>query len=211
VGESSWVALDLILREAGLSAFGSKFGMIGYGMIGRRVVAAARSGGARTSVFDADPIKLLDARSYKHGVQFSAAEALAQNDIVIASTGGMAVSAQDILHHAKDGLFLGSAGSRVQEIDVAGLDALCTAQRDVHNNLREYTLPNGKKVYLLRKGTSINFLVGSCPDETMDIVFSEVAAGIQRILSEDLPHGSIHEVQDPVRRKIALDWLKLRS
>ncbi len=211
VGESAWTSLDLILREAGLSVFGAKLGMVGYGMIGRRVVGAAKSGGAHTTVFDQDPIKLLDARSYKHRVVQELGSLLRENDIVIASTGGMAISVENILNHAKDSLILGSAGSRVQEIDIAGIERDMTSKRSIHENLTEYVLSNGKKIYILRGGTSINFLVGSCPDETMDIVFSEIVAGINMILTEELPRGVINEVSQNVRQRIARTWLGQRE
>lgn len=211
VGESTWLGLDRVLREVGLSAFGSKLGMVGFGMIGRRVVAAAKDGGAHTTVYDIDPIKCLDARSYKHSVSLSLATLLEENEIVLTSTGGQSIPYESILAHAKNGIILGSAGSRTQEIDITGLEENAIEKTAPSKNLTGYRLPNNKTIYVLKGGTSINFLVGSCPDETMDIVFAEITAGIRAMLEDNLPVGKIHEVETETRRRIAKLWLEKRT
>jgi len=207
VGESAWLGLDKVFREVGLSISGHSLGMVGYGMIGRRVVDAALHGGAHTSVYDANPIKQLDARSYRHQPVASLEELLAENDIVLASTGGQSISFEMMLNYAKNGIVLGSAGSRTQEIDMINLKKYATSMRHIHDDLAEYSLQNGKTIFILRGGSSINFLVSSCPDEAMDIVFAEMIAGIRMTLNEKLPLGIMHEVHDSIRKDIATAWL----
>ncbi len=118
VGESTWFAMDKILRNVGMSAFARRVGIVGYGMIGRRVASVAQSNGAYTRIFDRDPLKLLEARSFKHEIRFSLTALLQDTEIVISATGETALSVHEILN-ARDGIVLASAGSKLLEIDVA--------------------------------------------------------------------------------------------
>lgn len=209
VGESSWYAIDYILRKEGLSPFGRKVGVVGHGMIGRRVANVARGNGAHTVVYDKDVLKLLDARSFKHDVSLSLESTLLRSDIVVCATGGQCISYEDILK-AKDGIIFASAGSKVQEIDVENLRINAVRERVVSEYITEFLLINGKKVYVLRDGAAVNFVLGSCPDHTMDIVFAEIAASMQLILLGDVVNGIINEVDDEKRAEIAEKWLLLQ-
>ncbi|MCC6583608.1 MAG: hypothetical protein IT271_07885 [Chitinophagales bacterium] len=209
VGESTWLAIDKVLREVGVSAFGSKVGIVGYGMIGRRVASAARSNGATTRVFDLDTVKLLDARSYKHEVKLSLEEILKTSEIVISSTGGTSISTDAIVQHAPNGLVLASAGSKVQELDVKGLSKVAS-KKSISEHIYQYTLPDGREINVIKDGAAANFIVGSCPNETMDIVFAEMTEGINDILNSKLKIGTINEISQESRAKIALAWLQNR-
>lgn len=105
VGESSWLAIGSILRGQGPSPFGTKISIVGYGMIGRSVANVAKLNWIHTSVFDQDTLKLLDARSYTHEINFSLKETLNNSYIVACATGGQCISYNDILRFILVGWF----------------------------------------------------------------------------------------------------------
>lgn len=209
VGESAWLAVDSMLRDVGVSAFGKKVGIVGYGMIGRRVAAAARANGTHTVVFDKNPIKLLEARSFRHNVCLSLEELLSTCDIVISSTGTQAINISD-MQDARNGIIFASAGSKANELDMTGIRNRAKQTRHVSKMITEFVMPSGKTVHILRNGAAVNFLIGSCPDETMDLVFAEMAEGCKRLVETNLDLHTIHEVNEVVRQRIATQWLALQ-
>lgn len=210
VGESAWFAIDSVLREVGMSAHARRVGIVGYGMIGRRVAAVARANGAHTRVFDSDPLKLLDARSFKHEVRLSLRDLLRDSEIVISATGGTAIPVEDILE-ARNGVIFASAGSKLQEIDVINLKRVAVRSRRLSETLTEYELPTGKFAFVLCDGAAVNFLLGSCPDQTMDLVFAETIEATRMLMDRTLIPGKIHEVGQTARQDIAQSWLRLQD
>jgi|GEM_PF-3279976 adenosylhomocysteinase len=209
VGESAWLAADRVLREVGVSAHGNTVGIVGYGMIGRRVAATAKAHGVHTLVYDTDTLKLLNARSHNHAVTLTMKELMTQSDIVISATGTQAISLADVLS-AKDGIVLASAGSKANEINMDGLRNHAKGSKDLSSMLTRYTMEFGKKVLIMRDGAAINFLIGSCPDATMDLVFAELAEGCTAIVKNDLALHTLNEVSNAVRQCIAKSWLSMQ-
>lgn len=208
VGESAWFAIDSIFREVGMSVQGKKVGIVGYGMIGRRVAETAKANGVHTLVFDIDPLRLLDAKSFKHQVSLTLERVLTECSIVVSATGSLAISLSDMLS-ASDGVVLASAGSKANEFDMAGLRSASVNVTHVSNMITEYSLTSGKRVRVLRNGAAVNFLLGSCPDQTMDLVFSEVIEGCKRLIENNLERHVVHEVGETARQRIAREWLEL--
>jgi hypothetical protein len=62
----------------------------------------------------------------------------------------------------------------------------------------------------MRDGAAINFLIGSCPDATMDLVFAELAEGCTAIVKNDLALHTLNEVSNAVRQCIAKSWLSMQ-
>lgn len=209
VGESAWLAADSILRQVGVSAFGKTVGIVGYGMIGRRVANAAKAHGVHTLVYDIDTLKLLNARSHNHAVVLTMKELMTQSDVVISATGTQAISLADV-SSASDGIVLASAGSKANEIDIAGISNNARGQEDLSPMLTCYTMASNKKVHIMRDGAAINFLIGSCPDETMDLVFAELSEGCKTIVEDDLELYTLNEVSQSVRQRIAKSWLSMQ-
>ncbi len=211
VGESAYLALDNFFRSTGKSLHGKSIGMVGFGMIGRRVVQKARDAGHPTYVYDIDPVKLLDARSYHHTACLSSEELFNNSRIVLASTGGQSIDADSINKYAQNGTFLASVGSKMQEIDISGLTNIASDQFIENDFLKSFTLFDGRKIYLFRDGKSINFAMGSCPDTTMDIVFSEITAAIKEILNDNFNIHQICELPYRFQQDIASRWLEINN
>jgi adenosylhomocysteinase len=78
----------------------------------------------------------------------------------------------------KDGAILANSGHFNVEFDYEGLKKLAKSSRTLRNNLEEFTLPSGKRLYALGEGRLIN-LVGAegHPAEVMDMSFANQALG----------------------------------
>jgi len=127
---------------------------------------------------------------------------------VVSATGSMAISLSDMLS-SSDGVVLASAGSKANEYDMAGLSSASINTVHVSKMITEYTLASKRRIRVLRNGAAVNFLLGSCPDQTMDLVFCETAEGCKRLVENNLEKHVIHEVGNVARQRIAREWLEL--
>jgi adenosylhomocysteinase len=62
------------------------------------------------------------------------------------------------------------------EIDIKGLESLSTSQRTMRPNLVEYSLADGRKLFLLAEGRLVNLSAAEGhPSEVMDMSFANQA------------------------------------
>jgi len=85
--------------------------------------------------------------------------------------------------------------------------------RRVRENVEEFTLPSGKRVYLLAEGRLVNLVAGDGhPVEIMDLSFSLQALSLAWLVQ----HGSglspgVYPVPDEVDERVARLFLKARG
>jgi adenosylhomocysteinase len=112
-----------------------------------------------------------------------------------------------------DGAILSNAGHFNVEIDVDGLSKLAKSRRRVLEDVEEFRLPDGRRLYLLAEGRLVN-LAGrrslGHPMEIMDMSFALQALSVAYLAQ----HGReleprVHEVPAEIDRRVA--ELKLRS
>ncbi|MEB3786597.1 MAG: adenosylhomocysteinase, partial [Desulfurococcales archaeon] len=85
------------------------------------------------------------------------------------------ISYEDILK-MKDGAILANAGHFNVEIDVETLEKKAVGKRVIRDNLTEYALENGRKVYLIGEGRLVNLVAAEGhPSEVMDMSFANQA------------------------------------
>jgi adenosylhomocysteinase len=75
----------------------------------------------------------------------------------------------------------------------------------------ECKLQNGKTLFLLKNGEAINFLVQSCPDEVIDLIFAETIHCWKLLVDEERRYapGRIHRTPLHITDMIAKSWLAL--
>lgn len=208
VGDSTVTALDQILRELGVTISGRKALVIGYGMIGKNVASALNARKLNVSVYDKHDHRNL--RAFSRGYQIhKKRKLLSENDLIISATGTNALSIEDI-EECKDLSILASAGSKDIEFDVVGLENLSYEKNRISDHIDQYSLPNGKTIYLVKKGTAVNFLIKSVPDEIIDLVFSEIVLSTIILIKtpDEVQIGCINHLSDNYLNEIAKDWLK---
>jgi adenosylhomocysteinase len=134
-------------------------------------------------------------------------------DIFITATGNVNVIRKEHMQRMRDGAILCNAGHFNVEIDLKALARLAVRRRRVLDDVEEFELKNGKKLYLLAEGRLIN-LVGKRslghPIEIMDMSFSLQALSVEYLAK----HGrrlekKVYDVPASIDRKVA--GLKLKS
>ena len=111
----------------------------------------------------------------------------------------------------KEGALIANAGHFDVEIDVASLKKIAGKSREIRRSLHEYSLKNGRKVYLLAEGRLVNLSSAEGhPATVMDMSFANQALSAEYMMknSERLAK-KVYKVPDEIDREVAR--LKLRA
>ncbi len=170
--------IDGILRATNLLLAGSTVVVAGYGWCGRGIAMRARGMGARVVVTEVSPLRALEAVMDGYEVM-PMAKAAAIGDLFITATGDTKVIREEHFQLLKDGALLCNAGHFDVEVDVRTLRSLAVSARQIRPNLEEWTLPNGKRVYLLAEGRLVNLASAEGhPAAVMDMSFANQALSV---------------------------------
>jgi len=205
-GQSTW---DGVLRATNLLIAGKVVVVAGYGWVGRGVAMRARGLGARrVIVVEADPIRALEA--VFDGFEVMPMDKAAEvGDIFITATGNVRVINLGHIFKMRDGAVLANTGHFNVEIDVAGLERVATAKRRIRPYLDEYTLPGGKRVYLIAEGRLVNLAAAEGhPSEVMDMSFANQALAAEYLVKNKLA-PDVYKLPDELDREVAR--LKLKT
>lgn len=202
--------IDGILRATNIMIAGKWFVVAGYGYVGRGIANRARGMGAKVIVTEVDPVRALMA-AMDGFVVMPMLEAAKLGDIFVTATGNSGVIKAEHISLMKDGAILANAGHFDVEVSVKDLELMSLAKRDLKENLREYLLPNGKRVYLLAEGRLVNLVAAEGhPSEVMDMSFANQALSLEYLVKE---RGKLPAKVIPVPRWIdnEVARIKLRS
>ncbi|GAQ94604.1 adenosylhomocysteinase [Thermodesulfovibrio aggregans] len=202
--------IDGILRATNRLLAGSIFVVCGYGWCGRGVAMRARGMGARVIVTEVDPLKALEAVMDGFDVM-PIAEAAKVGDIFVTVTGNINVISEKIFSKMKDGAIVANTGHFNVEIDIEGLEELAKSKRIIRDFVEEYTLKNGKRIYLLAEGRLVNLSAAEGhPAAVMDMSFANQALSAEYIYKNAKKlEKKVYSVPEEIDREIAR--LKLES
>jgi len=202
--------IDGITRATNILWAGKKVVVCGYGWCGRGIAMRARGLGAQVIVTEVNPIHALEAVMEGYQVM-PFLEAARVGDIFITVTGGLNAIDQSHFRLMKDGAILANSGHFNVEINIPALESLATQKRKIRSFVEEYTLPDGRHLFLLAEGRLINLSAAEGhPASVMDMSFANQALCAEYMfnLKERIAPG-VH----PVPQEI--DWevgrLKLLS
>ena len=165
--------LDGITRATNVLWAGKTVVVIGYGWCGRGVASRASGMGAKTIVCEVDPIRALEAAMDGHQVM-KMEQASQVGDIFITLTGGMKAIDKKHTELMKDGAILANSGHFNVEIDIEGIEEIADSKTQVREFVDQYTLPEGRKIYLLGEGRLINLAAAEGhPSAVMDMSFAD--------------------------------------
>ncbi len=175
--------IDGVLRATNRLLAGSTFVVLGYGWCGRGVASRARGMGARVLVTEVDPLPALEA--VMDGFQvMPAPDAVKLGDVFVTVTGNIHVLGLDHFRSMKDGAIVANSGHFNVELDLDALRKDAKAVRTVRPFVEEYTLPNGKRVFVLGEGRLINLAAAEGhPASVMDMSFANQALGLEYLLT----------------------------
>lgn len=175
-GQSVW---DGINRTTNLVVAGKTVVVIGYGWCGRGVAMRAKGLGAKVIVTETNPIKAIEA--YMDGYEImSMEEAAKYGDYYVTVTGNKDCIRKEHFEVMKDGAILSNAGHFDVEINKVELEELAASKRTVRKNIEEFTMADGRKLYLLAEGRLVNLAAGDGhPAEIMDMTFALQALSLE--------------------------------
>lgn len=164
---------DGILRATNILVAGKVVVVAGYGWVGRGIATRARGLGARrVIVTEVDPVKALEA-VYDGFEVMPMSKAAEIGDLFITATGDIAVIRREHFEKMKDGALLANAGHFNVEIWIPDLEESSKEKRDILPYVTEYTLMDGRRLYLLAEGRLVNLVAAEGhPSEVMDMSFA---------------------------------------
>jgi adenosylhomocysteinase len=176
-------AIDGILRATNVLLAGKTFVVLGYGWCGKGVALRARGMGASVIVTEVDPVRALEAAMDGFRVM-TLRGAAPLGDLFVTVTGDLNVIDQPHLEHMKDGALIANAGHFNDEINIPALKQLATGgHRPVRDFVEEYTLADGRRLYLLADGRLVNLSAAEGhPPSVMDMSFANQALGAEHML-----------------------------
>jgi adenosylhomocysteinase len=199
-GQSS---IDGILRATSVLLAGKNFVVAGYGHCGKGCAERAKGMGANVIVTEVKPTAAL--KAVLEGFTVMPMDVAAKiGDIFITATGVKDVIVKKHFEKMKEGAIVCNTGHYDCEINLVELASVAKAKRTVRPNNEEYTLKNGKKIFVLAQGRLVNLAAAEGhPSEVMDMSFANqfmsqlrlVAAHKKGVKLENTVHD-IPESQD---------------
>ena len=202
--------IDGIIRATNRLLAGSVFVVCGYGWCGRGVATRARGMGANVIITEVDPLRALEAVMDGFRV-VPMSEAAPIGDFFCTLTGDIQVIRKEHFQRMKDGVILANSGHFNVEIDLEALERISSRKRKLREFVEEFSLRNGKKIYVLGEGRLINLAAAEGhPSSVMDMSFANQALAVQFLAkSRGKLEKKVHRVPLDIDQEIAR--LKLNS
>jgi len=167
--------VDGIVRATNVLLAGKVFVVAGYGWCGKGVAMRARGMGSRVVVCEVNPLRAIEAVMDGFDV-LTMSEAAKIGDIFCTVTGNTGVIRREHFETMKDGAIVCNSGHFNVEIDIPALEGMAESRRYIREFVEEFTLRNGRRIYLLGEGRLINLAAAEGhPASVMDMSFANQA------------------------------------
>ena len=196
--------IDGIVRATNILLAGRKFVVAGYGWCGRGVALRAKGMGAHVIVTEVDPLRALEAAMDGYEV-LPMARAAEVGDIFVTATGDKSVITGAHIERMKDGAVLANTGHFNVEIDIPALRALATETRTLRQFVDEFTLEDGRRVYLIADGRLVNLAAAEGhPAQVMDMSFANQALSAEYMVANAASlERRVYPVPEEIDKEIA--------
>ena len=199
--------VDGILRATNRLLAGSTFVVSGYGWCGRGVAMRAKGHGAHVVICEVEPLRALEAVMDGYPVM-PIAEAAPVGDFFCTLTGDINVIRKEHFLAMKDGAIVANSGHFDVELDLPGLKEAATARREIRPFVEEFTLEDGRRVYVLGEGRLINLAAAEGhPSSVMDMSFANQALSAEHMAAH---HESLKKQVYPVPKEIDREIARLK-
>jgi adenosylhomocysteinase len=174
--------IDGIIRATNLLLAGSRVVVAGYGWCGRGVAMRAKGLGADVIITEVNATRALEAVMDGFRVM-PMAEAAKIGAVFVTVTGDKNVLAGDHFKAMRDGAVVANSGHFNVEIDIPGLEKMSLSKRQTRDFVDEYTLRDGRKIYLLGEGRLVNLAAAEGhPAAVMDMSFANQALSVEHLV-----------------------------
>ncbi|MFO7834067.1 MAG: adenosylhomocysteinase [Halohasta sp.] len=202
-GESS---LATIAMTTNLSYAGKNVVVAGYGYCGKGVAKKAAGQNANVIVTEVDPRKALEAHMEGYEVM-PMAEAAAEADLILTTTGNRDVVVDEHFDQMKDGVLLANAGHFDIEIDLVALEEKAVDTYEARDGVEAYEMDDGRRLNVLAEGRLVNLAAPVAlghPVEVMDQSFGVQAVAVRELAANgEAYEAGVHDVPDELDREIA--------
>ncbi len=202
--------MDGIIRATNRLIAGSTFVVCGYGWCSRGLAMRASGMGANVVVTEVDPLRALEAVMDGYRVM-PIAEAAEMGDFFCTLTGDINVIRKEHFLKMKDGAIVSNSGHFNVELDIEGLKNISEYTGRIRSYIDEYTLEDGRHVYILGEGRLINLAAAEGhPSSVMDMSFANQALAAEYLAKHgDTLEKKVYSVPEDIDKEIAR--LKLES
>ena len=176
--------IDGIVRATSVLVAGKTFVVAGYGHCGKGVAMRAQGMGANVIITEVDPLPAL--RAVMDGFRvMKMDEAAKLGDIFCTATGMKDVIVDRHFASMKDGAIISNTGHYDCEINIEDLTTQASSNRTIRDNNVEYTMKDGRKIFLLADGRLVNLAAAEGhPSEVMDMSFANQYLALCRLAKE---------------------------
>ena len=202
--------IDGIMRATNRLIAGSVFVIAGYGWCSKGIAMRAKGMGAKIIITEVNPLRGLEATMDGFDVM-PMRDAARIGDIFVTATGDINVIYKECFNLMKDGAIFCNSGHFNVEIAIDALKKMSKSRRTIRDFVEEYTLRNGKRVYLLGEGRLINLAAAEGhPSAVMDMSFANQALCAEYMVKNYKKlERKVYSVPGKIDAEIAK--LKLRS
>ena len=178
--------------------------LCGYGWCGHGFGMRAKAMGARVVVTEVKPVRALEAAMDGFEVT-PIAEAAKIGDIFVTITGDKNVIDKEHFQAMKDGAIMANSGHFNVEINIPALESLSKKKETIRPFVEQYTLKNGKKLFLLGEGRLINLAAAEGhPASVMDMSFANQALCMEYLIkNQDKLEKKVYSVPDEIDKNVA--------
>ena len=199
-----------IINATNLLLAGKVVVVAGYGWCGRGVALRAKGLGSSVIVVEVNPRKALEAIMDGYRVM-PMRDAAKLGDLFITATGDISAIRREHFALMKDGAILANTGHFNVEINIPDLESLAVSKAEVKENVMEYRLADGRKLYLLAEGRLVNLAAAyGHPPEVMDMSFANQALCVRHVAEQhETLQNEVYSVPRAIDEEVAR--LKLAS
>jgi adenosylhomocysteinase len=196
-----------IINATNLLLAGKVVVVAGYGWCGRGVALRAKGLGSSVIVVEVNPRKALEAIMDGYRVM-PMRDAAKLGDLFITATGDISAIRREHFALMKDGAILANTGHFNVEINIPDLESMAVAKDELKENVVEYRLTDGRKLYLLAEGRLVNLAAAyGHPPEVMDMSFANQALCVRYVAEQ---HETLQKEVYSVPRAIDEEVARLK-
>ncbi len=196
--------IDGITRATNLLWAGKNVVVGGYGWCGRGIAMRAHGLGAHVVVVEVDPVRALEAMMDGFRVM-PLMEAATTGEVFVTATGDKHVIDRHHMAVMPDGAIVCNSGHFNVEINTPALEDMSRSHQEMRPFVEEYTLKDGRRIYLLGEGRLINLAAAEGhPASVMDMSFANQALCLEYILkNQGKLEVGVHTVPTELDREVA--------